>query len=61
MTQGNNALVLSAVPLHLLPRSVSSHLPTAYTQETELPHCQNLNSLYVFLSSVFESDKTQNQ
>lgn len=53
-------LVRPSVPPSIRPSDCLS--PS--TQETELPHCQNLPDSSCFFpppSSVFESDKTQNQ
>lgn len=60
-TLGRDALVLSGVPPHLLPLSVSPPSPSgSHTRDGAAP-LPTPNSLCVFLSSVFESDKTQNQ
>lgn len=62
-TLGRDALALSGVPPHLLPPffSVSPPSPSgSHTRDGAAP-LPTPNSLCVFLSSVFESDKTQNQ
>lgn len=61
-TLGRDALVLSGVPPHLLPLfSVSPSSPSgSHTRDGAAPLPTPI-SLCVFLSSVFESDKTQNQ
>lgn len=58
-TLGRDALVLSGVPPHLL--SISPPSPSgSHTRDGAAP-LPTPNSLCVFLSSVFQSDKTQNQ
>lgn len=60
-TLGRDALVLSGVPPHLLPLSISPPSPSgSHTRDGAAP-LPTPNSLCVFLSSVFQSDKTQNQ
>lgn len=60
-TPGRDALVLSGVTPHLLPLLVSPPSPSgSHTRDSAAP-LPTPYSLCVFLSSVFESDKTQNQ
>lgn len=60
-TLGRDALALSGVPPHLLPLSASPPSPSgSHTRDGAAP-LPTPYSLCVFLSSVFESDKTQNQ
>lgn len=61
-TLGRDALVLSGVPAHLLPPfAVSPASPSGSHTRDGAASLPTPNSLCVFLSSVFESDKTQNQ
>lgn len=58
MTPGRDALVLSGVPPHLLPPLVSPPSPSVlHTRDGAAP-LPTPYSLCVFLSSLFESDKT---